>query len=137
MWKEDETIQTMLWVTRGLHRLSALQLEGTRMKYLILIIATEALVELWKKAAPLQAFREWLIAETPFLHSRRLDTHLLECPYCMSVWIGALILLVYVVFNNSIYLFGALVVHRVSNYVHLVVSYLRDLQLNLRAGRAR
>jgi len=42
-----------------------------------------------------------------------------------------------VVFNNSIYFFGALAVHRVSNYVHLVVSYLRDLQLNLRAGRAR
>ena len=113
----------------------ALQLEGTRMKYLILIIATEALVELWKKAAPLQAFKEWLIAETPFLHSESMDTHLLECPYCMSVWIGALVLIIYVVFNNSIYLFGALVVHRVSNYVHLVVSYLRDLQLNLRAGR--
>ena len=59
------------------------------------------------------------------------------CPYCMSVWIGALVLIIYVVFNNSIYLFGALAVHRVSNYVHLVVSYLRDLQLNLRAGRAR
>jgi hypothetical protein len=55
----------------------------------------------------------------------------------MSVWIGALVLIIYVLFNNSIYLFGALVVHRVSNYVHLVVSYLRDLQLNLRAGRAR
>ena len=107
------------------------------MKYLILIIATEAIVELWKKAAPLQAFKEWLIAETPFLHSESMDTHLLECPYCMSVWIGALVLIIYVVFNNSIYLFGALAVHRVSNYVHLVVSYLRDLQLNLRAGRAR
>jgi len=110
---------------------------GDFMNYLILIIATEALVELWKKAAPLQGIREWLIARTPFLHSRRLDTHLLECPYCMSVWIGALVLIIYVVFNNSIYFFGALVVHRVSNYVHLVVSYLRDLQLNLRAGRAR
>jgi uncharacterized membrane protein len=115
----------------------ALWLEGAGMKYIILIITTEALVELWKKAAPLQGIKEWLIAETPFLHSRRLDTHLLECPYCMSVWIGALILLVYVVFNNSIYLFGALAIHRVSNYVHLVISYLRDLQLNLRAGRAR
>jgi len=107
------------------------------MKYLILIIATEALVELWKKAAPLQGIREWLIDKTPFLYSERMDTHLFECAYCMSVWIGALVLITYVVFNNSIYLFGALVVHRVSNYVHLVVSYLRDLQLNLRAGRAR
>jgi len=107
------------------------------MKYLILIIATEALVELWKKAAPLQGIREWLTDKTPFLYSESMDTHLFECAYCMSVWIGALVLITYVVFNNSIYLFGALVVHRVSNYVHLVVSYLRDLQLNLRAGRAR
>jgi hypothetical protein len=111
--------------------------EYTTMKYLILIIATEALVELWKKAAPLQPLREWLIARTPFLHSQRMDTHLFECPYCMSVWIGALVLLIYMVFNGSIYLFGALMIHRVSNYVHLGISYLRDLQLNLRAGRAR
>lgn len=115
----------------------ALQLEGTCMKYLILIIATEALVELWKKAAPLQDLKEVLIEFTPFLYSRRLDTHLLECPYCMSVWIGALVLIIYVLFNISIYFFGVLVVHRVSNYVHLVVSYLRDLQLNLRAGRGK
>lgn len=114
----------------------ALRLEGADVKYIILIIATEALVELWKKAAPLQALKEVLIEFTPFLYSRRLDTHLLECPYCMSVWIGALVLIIYVVFSSSIYFFGALAIHRVSNYVHLVISYLRDLQLNLRAGRA-
>ena len=107
------------------------------MKYLILIIATEALVELWKKAAPLQAFREWLVDKTPFLYSERMDTHLLDCPYCMSLWIGASVGLTYLIINASIYLFVLLVIHRVSNYVHLGVSYLRDLQLNLRAGRAR
>lgn len=107
------------------------------MKYLILIIATEALVELWKKAAPLQGIKEALIAGTPFLHSDRMDTHLLECPYCLSVWFGAFVGLTYIICEASVYLFSLLAIHRVSNYVHLGISYLRDLQLNLRAGRAR
>ena len=107
------------------------------MKYLILIIATEALVELWKKAAPLQGIKEALIARTPFLHSERMDTHLLECPYCLSVWFGAFVGFMYIICEASVYLFSLLAIHRVSNYVHLGISYLRDLQLNLRAGRVR
>lgn len=110
----------------------AMWLEG-----IVLIIATEALVELWKKAAPLQGVKEALIKFTPFLYSRRLDTHLLECPYCMSVWVGLMVFGSYVIFNGFIYLWGVFAIHRASNYIHLVISYLRDLQLNLRAGRAR
>jgi hypothetical protein len=110
-------------------------LEGTGMKYLILIIATEALVELWKKAMPLQGIRRKLTELTPFLE---IDgQHLFDCGYCMSVWIGALIGITYLLYEPSIYFFLVLAIHRVSNYVHLGVSYLRDLQLNLRAGRAR
>ena len=105
------------------------------MKYLILIIATEALVELWKKAMPLQGIRRELTAWTPFLE---IDgQHLFDCGYCMSVWIGTLVFITYSVFDGLIYFFGALAIHRTSNYVHLVVSCLRDLQLNLRVGRAR
>jgi hypothetical protein len=105
------------------------------MKYLILIVATEALVELWKKAMPLQGIRRKLTAWTPFLE---IDgQHLFDCGYCLSVWIGACVLISYSFFNGLIYIFGALAIHRASNYLHLVISYLRDLQLNLRAGRAR
>ena len=105
------------------------------MKYLILIIATEALVELWKKAMPLQGIRRKLTELTPFLE---IDgQHLFDCGYCLSVWIGALIGITYLLYEPSIYFFLVLAIHRVSNYVHLGVSYLRDLQLNLRAGRAR
>jgi hypothetical protein len=105
------------------------------MKYLILIIATEALVELWKKAMPLQGIRRKLTELTPFLE---IDgQHLFDCGYCLSVWVGALVFISYSFFDELIYFFGALAIHRVSNYVHLVISYLRDLQLNLRVGRAR
>jgi len=105
------------------------------MKYLVLIIATEALVELWKKAMPLQGIRKKLTIWTPFLE---IDgQHLFDCGYCLSVWVGALVLISYSVFDGMIYFFGALAIHRVSNYLHLAVSYLRDLQLNLRVGRIR
>jgi len=125
----------MLRESQRIYRLYALQLEGTGMKYLILIIATEALVELWKKAMPLQGIRRKLTELTPFLE---IDgQHLFDCGYCMSVWIGALIGITYLLYEPSIYLFLVLAIHRVSNYVHLGVSYLRDLQLNLRSGRAR
>ena len=107
------------------------------MKYLILIIATEALVELWKKAAPLQGIREWLTDKTPFLYSERMDTHLLECPYCMSVWIGFIVVSLYLLTDIFIYFCMVLAVHRLSNYAHLLSSFVRDKQLDIRAGRAR
>ena len=110
----------------------AMWLEG-----IVLIIATEALVELWKKAAPLQDFKGWLIDKTPFLYSERMDTHLLECPYCMSVWIGFIVVSLYLIADIFLYLFMALAVHRLSNYIHLLSSFIRDKQLDIRAGRAR
>ena len=105
------------------------------MKYLVLIIATEALVELWKKAMPLQGIRRKLTIWTPFLE---IDgQHLFDCGYCLSVWVGAVVFISYSVFDGLIYFFGALAIHRISNYLHLAVSYLRDLQLNLRVGRTK
>ena len=104
----------MLRESQRIYRLYALQLEGTGMKYLILIIATEALVELWKKAAPLQDIKETLIARTPFLHSERMDTHLLECPYCLSVWFGAFVGFMYIICEASVYLFSLLEIGRAS-----------------------
>lgn len=116
--------------------LDADYVDGKKMvEYLILIISIEAVVELWKKAAPIQSFKEWLIINTPFLYSPRLDTHLMECPYCMSVWIGFIMSLCYFINHQFIYVAMILSFHRASNYIHIGISYLRDLQLNIRAGR--
>jgi hypothetical protein len=104
---------------------------------ILLIAATEALVELWRKAAPIQPFREWLIRITPFLYSRRQQTHLMECNYCVSVYVGVLAVAVYFLMNVIIVkvIVIALAVHRLSNYLHLYFSLLRDQQMDIRVAR--
>lgn len=106
-------------------------------KYLILAIATEAAVELCKKAAPLQGIREWAINKTPFLYSERQQSHLLECPYCLSVWAGALAMTAFFFMDSTVVLFitGTLILQRLSNFLHLFFSYLRDKQMDLRVAR--
>jgi hypothetical protein len=105
------------------------------MKYLILIIATEALVELWKKAMPLQGIRRKLTELTPFLE---IDgQHLFDCGYCMSVWIGFIVLVSYFVCRESLYVFSVFAIHRLSNHFHLLFSIARDAQLDMRARRRK
>lgn len=106
-------------------------------KFLILAIATEALVELIKKAAPLQGIREWIIKRTPFLYSGRQQSHLLDCPYCLSVWAGAMAATAYYFMDSTAGMFitGTLVIARLSNFLHLFFSYLRDKQMDLRVAR--
>jgi hypothetical protein len=106
---------------------------------IILILATEACVELWKKAAPLDSIKLWLVAHTPWLYSRRQDTHMLLCPYCFSLYVAAGLFTLYFLIDVLairciIYI---LVIHRCSNYIHLVFSLIRDKQLDIRVARRR
>lgn len=103
-------------------------------KLFLLIITVEALVQLWMKAGPLQKLRQWLIRSTPFLYIEG-QGNLFNCPYCMSVWTGIVLL-------PAFYFFGAfepfvifIVLHRASNYVHLIYSFLNDKQMDLRIAR--
>ncbi len=98
------------------------------------IIATEALVQLWFYAGPLQPIRGFLIRVTPFLVSD--DTHLLNCKYCVSLWVG-LLLATILWLAPGVFMFCAVVLsfHRVANFLHLAFSYLRDKQLDLRIAR--
>jgi hypothetical protein len=103
---------------------------------IILIVACEALVQLWLHAAPLYGVRWRLIRYTPFLYSEERAEHLLNCPYCFSVWVGFLLILGYFFLNSATMLIaGILTVHRLSNYLHLVFSLIRDAQLDLRVKR--
>lgn len=106
-------------------------------KLMILAIATEAAVELWKKAAPLQGIREWAIRKTPYLYSERQQSHLLECPYCLSVWGGMMAMAAFFYMDSTAVLFitGALATQRLSNFLHLCFSFLRDQQMDLRVAR--
>ena len=106
------------------------------LKCLFLAIACEALIELWKKAAPLQRFRKWIISHTVFLYSEESYTHLLDCGYCLSVWIACIIAGLCLEWNWYLPVY-ILCVHRLSNYIHLVFSILLDRQLDLRIARIK
>ena len=106
-------------------------------KLVLAVLAAEALVELWKKAAPLQKIKDYIVSLTPFFYSTRQQTHMLECPYCFSVYVGVAMIAIILYVNDMIFMViaGSLAVHRVSNYVHLVFSLLRDVQFEIRRGR--
>lgn len=105
-------------------------------KWLVMIILVEALVELLYKAAPLQGIRNWVIRVTPFLRSEE-QGHLLECKYCTAVWVGFVVVLVGTYLDCELVRVFALmiVLGRLSNYVHIVYSTIRDKQLNMRLSR--
>lgn len=105
-------------------------------KILALALLTEALVELFFNAAPLQGIRTWLIKKMTWLRSEE-QGHLLECKYCTSVWIGACVILLATFADCQVLRIAsaALIVARISNYVHLLYSTARDAQINMRLTR--
>ena len=105
-------------------------------RIIFLAILTEALVELFFTAAPLQNVRSIIIKKTPWLRSIERG-HLLECKYCMSIWIGAFVVIFTIVADcNMTRLFAtAVIVARGSNYAHTMIGFLRDLQINSRLKR--
>jgi len=109
------------------------------MDLIALVISCEALVELWKKAAPLQGIREWLIRITPLLYSQRQGTHLLGCPYCLSVYVAFAVGLACLYVDAALAWLAVyvLAIHRLSNWLHLVFSLVRDRQINIRLKRSR
>ena len=111
----------------------------TAIDFILIFSATEAIVELWKKAAPLQGARARIIRKTPFLFSRAQQTHLLECPYCTSVWVGFLVMSAFLFMDGTAFLWcaGSLTAHRLSNGCHLLYSIVRDLQIDIRVNRRK
>ena len=105
-------------------------------RMIFLCILTEALVELIFTAAPLQGARAWLIKKTPFLVSIE-QGHLLECKYCTSLWIAAAVITMatYADYPATRLASAALVISRLSNYAHILIGWIRDVQINKRLER--
>ncbi|MFA5322372.1 MAG: DUF1360 domain-containing protein [Smithella sp.] len=105
-------------------------------KVIALAVLTEALVELVFTAAPLQGVRIFIINRTPVLRSTE-QGHLLECKYCTSVWIATGVVLIAVFFDCTAFRIAAaiFIVHRISNYLHILAATVRDAQINLRLMR--
>jgi len=99
----------------------------------ILAVAVEAAVQLIREAGPLQPLRYWLIIHSPWLYSKTKEQHLLDCGYCMSVWVAVVfVLFLFLCKEVTIVCLGILAIHRISNMVHLGISIVRDHQLDLR-----
>jgi len=101
-----------------------------------LCLITEALVALFFTAAPLQGIRTWLIWHMPCLRSEE-QGHLFECKYCVSVWFAFGVVLMYTFLDYpATRLLGLMIiVGRLSNFIHILYSVIRDMQINLRLTR--
>jgi len=102
---------------------------------LLYVVTCESIVQLIFTAAPLQGIRNFIIRMTPFLYNKKFNTHLLECRYCVSFWVGIILSILYFKVPETKYVVVALVIHRLSNHFHLVFSLIRDRQLEIRIRR--
>lgn len=110
--------------------------EDMMIKILILALTTEALVELFFTAAPLQPIRRAMIERTPLLNSVDFG-HLLNCKFCVSVWFGFFTYFTFLLFGDPFFTFFCfwVIIFRLSNYFHVLFSYLRETVLKIRADR--
>ena len=86
------------------------------MKWLIAIIAAEALVELLSNAEILDKPRNF-ICKIGFFKQ------LFECVYCLSIWIAFVVFGILLLHLEIILV--PIFIHRVSNYLHSVYSFVR------------
>lgn len=109
-------------------------------RIIILIFVTEAIVQAIFNACPVKVLKNFVIKYTSFLyctHQGGYEEHLLSCKYCTSFWVGLCCAWLYPFLSNP-YIFLlclGLVLHRMSNFIHVLISYVRDKQLNLRVVR--
>lgn len=120
------------------------------LNFIAAVLLCELLVELFQAATPLAPIRRLLGIEdehgSPVICDEESDkgcawySLLAGCPYCLSVWVGVFcaflfglrlftVLWLPVVFD---YLFCGLIVHRLSNVWHAVLSRLFDAEGRLR-----
>ncbi len=119
-------------------------------KWIMLIIATERAVELVidsKIFEPIRVvIKRWAYPDTPpndnlMQHFRVMLDYLLNCGYCLSVWVGAIFALIAPsVFESSVinWAVSTLVLHGASNYYHVIYELVRrgrvkthDINLNI------
>jgi len=89
------------------------------MKYLIAIIAVEAIVEILAESALFDNARVWIGKKHTLLDE------LVTCPWCMSVWVGAIVFAL--AYFGLWLILAPFAVHRLANYVHDTWSLARRL----------
>ena len=80
------------------------------MKYIIAIIAVEALVEIWLESSLFDNLRAWLSKK------HWLIDEFIKCGWCISVWVAIFVFaLIYI---GLWVVLIPLAIHRVSNFIH-------------------
>lgn len=101
-------------------------------KFVLSVIATEAITEILTKSNLFEPFREFLFNKRQskvcaWLHN------LLDCGYCTSVWVGWFIAFV-ILFDVSLihryidWFFIGLILHRLANVQHFLIDKLDPMK---------
>jgi hypothetical protein len=94
------------------------------MKLILCIIAAEAMTQLVCKAEIFNRPRNW------FRNLCTFTQELINCPYCVSVWIAAFTTILYF-YYSTLYLFIVfLVIHRISNLLHDLFRIIFNVKLD-------
>jgi hypothetical protein len=82
------------------------------MRLILCVIAAEALTQLACKAEIFDSLRNWLRSLSEFTN------RLLECPYCVSVWVALFTTALYYYWEYAYLFVIMLVIHRLSDLAH-------------------
>jgi len=88
-------------------------------KYILAIIATEAIVEILVESVLFDNARVWIASK------HRLLDELVSCPWCISVWVGAGVFAL--AYFGLWPILAPFAVHRLANFVHDCYSLIKRL----------
>jgi hypothetical protein len=94
------------------------------MKLVMCIIAAEAMTQLTCKAEIFDRLRNWIKSLSTFTND------LLSCPYCVSVWVAAFTVVLFMAWEWSWWFVLLLVIHRISNVLHDLFSIILNFKID-------
>ena len=90
------------------------------MKYIIAIIAVEALVEIWLESALFDRLRIYIGSKGYYLEE------FITCGWCISVWVAIIVFAL--IYYGLWWLLIPLAIHRASNYLHDLYGIVKRLK---------
>lgn len=104
---------------------------GHKVKLILCVIACEALTELIADAHIFDRPREFLSSKSTFLEA------LLSCPYCLSVWMAAVMICALWQWEVGGVFVIWLCIHRGSNWLHDVIATVKNFKIDQILERRR
>jgi ABC-type sulfate transport system permease subunit len=94
------------------------------MRLILCIIAAEAMTQLACKAQIFDTLRNKIKETSKFY------TTLLECPYCVSVWVATFTVILLYGWAYTKWFIIMLVIHRMSNLLHDITRYVLNAKVD-------